>query len=76
MQIYPNPVSDELYFKFKQSPVTKHIKIFTVNGQLLLSKDTYTDIMINIEEFRYEGMLVVKVTEGDDINSSVIIVKN
>jgi len=66
VEVFPNPVSDVLHFRFSDTDSEKNITVFNTLGQLLFSKTTFSNNMqINIQEFNSEGMLIFKVNAGE-----------
>ena len=72
LRIYPNPTNSELVTI--QSPVSgdKNIKLFDINGRLVLNKNLNSDYL-NIDSIE-SGMYFVQVTVEGKISTSKLIV--
>lgn len=62
VDVYPNPTSRILNFKFFESVSEKTIRIYNLKGQLLITRRTFnSSLVIDIQKFIQEGMLIVNV---------------
>lgn len=77
VEVYPNPASDVLHFRFSESGSERKISLFNTLGQLLFSRNTYdSNTQINIREFNSEGMLIVKVNSDRVAASFKVVIIN
>lgn len=78
VEVYPNPASEVLNFRFLESGSKKIIRIYNVTGQLLISKSTYEkELSIDIKKFSSKEMLLIaKLISKEGISSFKIICIN
>ena len=61
VRIYPNPVSEILFFEFAHESTENTIEIFNLLGELVFSRTTQTqNIQININEIDAKGFVLIK----------------
>lgn len=74
ISLYPNPVKDILNIDINSLIDTK-IKIYNLNGELVLQKDCINNKQINLNEFTNGIYLVQIINKKEIINKKVIIHK-
>lgn len=73
--IYPNPASDMLYFSFTDQATRKEIRIYNLQGKLLISRITNdTKLELSIRDLNSAPVLIVKVLSGKQISFMKVIV--
>ena len=72
LRIYPNPVSDYLTI---QSPGESNIEIWSMQGQLLLSKELYnTQQIIPVGQLN-PGNYIVKLVSKSEVSTEILIIE-
>jgi hypothetical protein len=76
VEVYPNPVSETLFFIFLNSISVNRISIYNLLGQELLSQAIQGDhYEIDIRKLSSGGVLIVKVITDEGIDSFKVIVE-
>jgi len=77
VEVYPNPASDVLRFRFSDSVSEKKISFYNTLGQLLFNKNTFNNnLKIDISEFNSDNLLIVKVISGGIAATFKVIISN
>ncbi len=76
IKVYPNPVSEILYFSFPHINAERRIRIFNAVGQKIYS-DNAIDLhkSIEIENLKANGIIFVQVITGQNVSTFKIIIK-
>ncbi len=72
--MYPNPVSNGKLFMSSNSNITKQLKIYSLLGKLVYSKNVNAKETIDITKLN-AGMYMVKIKEDDKISTRKLIIK-
>ena len=74
-KIYPNPVSDELFFEFSKDDSEKIIRIYNLYGQLLTVKNTSeSNFKIDIRNFKAGNIFFTHITVNGITSIKKIVV--
>ena len=73
-KVYPNPVSNQLYFTLENNIEKATIKIISLLGQTLLEKQNLsgTDFNFDVSNFT-RGIYIVQLTKGNEVYNSKFI---
>jgi len=75
MEIYPNPVSEELTIKFTEVDNDRELKIFDAYGRIVYQAAAQAlESKVDLQEIKAKGILLVQVISGIKIRSCTIIV--
>jgi hypothetical protein len=70
IKIYPNPVSEILYFNFPESTSEKSIKIYNSNGKLLIDVNTYNNYLaLDVKKINANQLLLINIVYGKNTSS-------
>ncbi|MCK4921641.1 MAG: T9SS type A sorting domain-containing protein, partial [Bacteroidales bacterium] len=75
VEIYPNPVNKELYFRFQDSGTPKKISIYNTFGQQLYCNQTKkAELEIDVNSLYAKGIIMIRIDSEDDFSYHRVVI--